>query len=100
MRISELTAGYVASWTGLCAPGEEPDEAGAAEIMTALASAKSQAVGYTGVSIEELDEFEDVTIAILGLCNDALTGNRPEAAEGAMNKMSEGILAMHCRNFL
>lgn len=100
MKVSELDAQFAARWLGYCAEGETLSEEDCAEIKTALAAAVSRAVGYTGLSERELDEYEDITIAVLGLCNDALTGNRPEGAETSMNRMSEGILAMHCRNFL
>ena len=100
MKVSELTVNVVGEWLGYIVSGGTLTPAEATELSLALSAAKSQAVGYTGLTEEELDAFEDITIAVLGLCNDALTGNRPEGAERAMNRMSEGILALHCRNFL
>lgn len=97
MTVSELTPVYIASWLGY---GEiiEPDTL--REITIALSAAKAKATGYTGLTLAELDGHEDITIAVLGLCNDFLVNNRPESADRVMNRMSEGILAMHCKNFL
>lgn len=100
MKVSQLTAEYTAQWLGLAVPGEQPSAADSAQISTALAAAVRQATGYTGLTQEELDDYEDITLAVLGLCNDMLVNNRPEAATTVMNRMSEGILAMHCKNLL
>lgn len=100
MKVSELTAAYVGTWLGYIVDGGTLSAAEETELTVALTAAKARAVGYTGLTEEELDEHEDITIAILGLCNDALVGNRPEGAERDMNRMSESILALHCRNFL
>lgn len=100
MKVSELTPAYVGSWLGYAAEGEQLSDGQTAELTTALAAAKAFAVGFTGLSEIELDEYEDLTIAVIGLCNDYLVSNRPEAAAFRVNKMSEGLLAMHCRNFL
>lgn len=100
MKVSELTVQTVGEWLGYMVSGGTLSQAEETELSMALTAAKSQAVGYTGLTEEELDDHEDITIAVLGLCNDALTGNRPEGAERSMNRMSEGILALHCRNFL
>ena len=39
-------------------------------------------------------------MAVLGICNDYLTNNRPEQAERKMNAMSADILGRHSRNLL
>ena len=100
MKVSELTAAYVASWLGFVAEGEELSATDTAQISVALASAKAHAAGFTRLTEAEMDDCEDITIAVLGLCNDYLVNNRPEGAVAIMNKMSEGILSMHCKNFL
>lgn len=100
MKVSQLTAAYIAQWLGIAVPGDQPSVSDVLHINMALAAAIQQATGYTGLSANELDDYEDITLAILGLCNDMLTNNRPEAATSVMNKMSEGILAMHCKNLL
>lgn len=100
MTVSELTPEYVASWLAYASEGEELSADVTQELTLALAAAKAKAAGYTGLTYAEMDEHEDITIAVLGLCNEYLVNNRPESAEQIMNRMSEGILAMHCKNFL
>lgn len=100
MKVSELTADFVGSWLGYSAEGEQLTAGQTAELTTALAAARFYAMGYTGLTEEELDGYEDLTIAVIGLCNDYLVSNRPEAAAFQVNKMSEGLLGMHSRNFL
>lgn len=100
MKVSELTADFVGSWLGYIPAGGTLTQAETAELTAALAAAKSFAVGYTGMTLAELDGYEDLTIAVIGLCNDYLTANRPEAAAFRVNRMSEGLLSLHCRNFL
>ena len=100
MRVSELTPAYIGAWLGYIADGEQLTGGQTAELTAALAAAKAFAVSYTGLAEEELDNYEDLTIAVIGLCNDYLVSNRPEAATFRVNKMSEGLLSMHCRNFL
>lgn len=100
MKVSELTPAYVGGWLGYVAEGEQLTVGQTAELIAALAAAKAYAVGFTGLEEAELDGYEDLTIAVIGLCNDYLVSNRPEAAAFSVNRMSEGLLSMHCRNFL
>lgn len=100
MKVSELTPAYVGGWLGYAAEDELLTAGQTAELTAALAAAKAFALGFTGLTEEELDDYEDLTIAVIGLCNDYLVSNRPEAAPFSVNKMSEGLLSMHCRNFL
>ena len=100
MKVSELTPAYVGGWLGYVAEGEQLTVGQTGELTAALAAAKAFAVGFTGLDEAELDDYEDLTIAVIGLCNDYLVSNRPEAAPFSVNKMSEGLLSMHCRNFL
>ena len=100
MKVSELTPAYVGGWLGYTAEGEALSNSETLELTAALTAAKAFAVGYTGLDEAKLDDYEDLTIAVIGLCNDYLVSNQPEAAAFSVNKMSEGLLAMHCKNFL
>ncbi len=93
MKLSELTAGIVQEWLGI-SDGEET------ALTAVLSAAIDTAKGFTGLSVEEMDEHEDISIAVLGLCSDFYNENRPQKAESGMNKMSESILAMHSKNYL
>ncbi len=93
MTVSEITINVVKDWLGV----SDGDETALNACMTA---AKSRAMGYTGLTLAELDEHEDITIAVLGLCNDFYTNNRPDTAQISMNKMSKSLLDMHSKNLL
>ena len=90
----------VGEWLGYVSGDDELNEGDCRELTAALAAAKAKARSFTGLTDEQLDEHEDITIAVLGLCNDFLVNNRPESAEEGINRMSRDILAMHSVNLL
>lgn len=93
MIVSEITLDVVKDWIGV-SDGDEIN------LAACLAAAKSHACSYTGLTIAQLDQYEELAIAVLGLCNDFYTNNRPSAAEISVNKMSASLLAMHSKNLL
>ena len=66
MKISELTPKYIADYLRL----DEPDEIELKEIDAMLTSAKGYVKGFTGLTLDEMEEFEDITMAILILVSD------------------------------
>lgn len=93
MKISEITVATLKEWLGI-SDGED-------DILSAvLAAAKQKAVSFTGLTLDELEKYEDVSIAIIGICNDFYINNRPDTAQIGMNPMSEMILQMYSENFL
>lgn len=100
MKISELTPDIIGHWLGYIPEGVSASGQLLTDISIALPSAKSAAVSYTGRSLDELDNYEDCTIAILGLCNDYLINNRPESAQEDMNRSSKSILDKYSKNLL
>ena len=93
MTVSEITINVLKDWLGI-SDGDET------ALNACLAAAKSRAVGYTGLTLAQLDEHEDITIAVLGIVSDFYTNNRPDTAEISMNKMSKSLLDMHSKNLL
>lgn len=69
-------------------------------LFTCLNAAKNYVMSYTGLTLEELDKHEDITIAFIGVVNDFYTNNRPDTAQIAINPMSRNILNMHSKNLL
>ncbi len=93
MTVSEITINVLKDWLGV-SDGDET------ALNACLTAAKSRAVGYTGLTLAELDEHEDITIAVIGMVNDFYTNNRPDIAQIAINPMSKNILNMYSKNLL
>ena len=93
MTVSEITVNTLKDWLGI-SDGDET------ALNACLAAAKSRAVGYTGLTLAELDEHEDITIAVIGMVNDFYINNRPDTAQIAINPMSRNILNMYSKNLL
>lgn len=65
-----------------------------------LLASKAYIKSYTGLNEEQLDNKEDLTIALMILCNE-MYDNRIYAVENdKVNKVVESILDMHCINLL
>lgn len=72
------------------------------EIETFIGAAKDYIKSYTGLSAEELDEREDITVAALVLVQD-MFDNRARYVQNTAsqpNKTVETILDMHCVNLI
>lgn len=98
MKISELTTEYLANYVRLDEPGEIEKN----ELTQARESAIGYVSGYTGLTEEQLDEYPDITQAVLILVADSYD-NRNLYIEGKasnMNKAVESILNCHVTNFL
>lgn len=57
-------------------------------------------IGYTGLTEEELDHHEDITVAVLMLIADLYDNRQLQVDKNTMNKTAETILGMYCVNFL
>ena len=93
MTVSEITINVLKDWLGI-SDGDET------ALNACLAAAKSRATGYMGLTLAELDQHEDITIAILGIVSDFYMNNRPDTAQIAINPMSKNILNMYSKNLL
>lgn len=56
--------------------------------------------GYTGLTEEELDEHEDITVAYLMLIGDLYDNRQMQIDKNTMNKTAETILNLYCVNLL
>lgn len=98
MKISELTTEYIANYLRL----DEPEEVELQEIEAAHTAAIAYAKNYTGLTDEKLDEYEDITAAVLIIISD-LFENRNAYLDykyKESNRAVETILGMHQRNLL
>lgn len=92
MKISEVTLGDLAKF---CI-ADEDDRI----LPIILAASKAYVRSYTKLTDTELDEHEDITIALLVLCSD-MYDNRQTTVDGSNeNMIVSTILAMHSKNYL
>lgn len=71
------------------------------EIMQIIApAAKSYILHETGMKEEELDKFEDLTIAYLVLIDEMYDNRVFTVSKDTVNKIVSNILSMHPRNLL
>lgn len=94
MKISEVTAAEVKKYLNLDSAADDP------VLETILAASKAFVAGYTGRTIEEMDRYEDATIALLVLCADMYDNRQVAVSENSVNKVVQSILDMHCFNLL
>ena len=98
MRISEVTMKDFTDYLRL----DDPSEIEESEIERMKASAVSYMIEYTGLTVDEMDQFEDMTQALFILVAD-MFDNRNLYIEGKatnINKSVECILGMHSINLL
>lgn len=93
MRVSELSPEDVR----LFAKMEEGEDV-SPEVL--LAAAMTYVRGQTGLSDEELDDYEDITVAVLVLCADMYENRLTTVDSANPNRTVEAILGMHRRNFV
>ena len=97
MKLSELDLSLVKEY--LRQDGDEDDRL----IQAIIEASKSYICNYTGQSIEQLEEHEDVTIAVLVLIAefyDSRTINVNDRLNLRMNSMLESLLGRHSINLI
>ena len=98
MRVSELDDRYLADYLRL----DDPEEAELRDVETALEAAKAYAGSYTGLSEEEMDRHEDITVAVLVLAADMFENRNLylDYKYKETNRAVECILGMHSMNLI
>lgn len=77
-------------------------------IQLMKSSAVAYCTGHTGLTEAELDNYEDVTVAVLALISDmwdkraatVSSSNSTSTSSSAFNRVIENILSMHSMNLL
>ncbi len=94
MKLSDITLDDIKAFCGI-------SDADSDTLLAAcLASAKAYAIGYTGHTLEELDAFDDVSVAVMILTNDYFLFRYSGMGNDKPNPAVESILHLHCVNFL
>ena len=97
MKLSEIDVPFVKEY--LRQDGDEDDKL----IGAILEGAKDYIVKYTGQSLEQLEESEDLTIAVLVLCAefyDNRTISVNDRLNLRVNMMLESLIGRHSVNLL
>ena len=95
MKVREITQADVANYCRI-----QEDEISAAELATMKAAAIAYTTGYTGLTLAELDEHEDITIAVLCLIADMYDNRLMTVDRNNVNRTVDTILGMHCVNWV
>lgn len=96
MKISEITVEELARY----AREDETDTEIIATFNMILPAVKSYIKGYTGLSDEQLDTKEDVSIALFVLVNEMYENRIFTVKDNNVNKVVKSILDMHSVNLL
>lgn len=98
MKISEITAADIRRH--IRESPEDMETEDNTEILVMKKAAVEFCKGYTGLTEEQLDEHEDITIAVLMLIADMYDNRQLQVDKNVTNKTAETILGMYCINFL
>lgn len=98
-KVSDITFNEVAEYLRLTEDLIE-DENNVAFITSTISIAKAFISKYTGVPEDELDNYGDLPIVVLALCQDMYDNRSLYVEDDNLNKMVETILGMHQRNLL
>lgn len=97
MKVSDVTLQNVMDFLRL----DTPTEIEQAEITAMMTAAKNYIVGYTGLTLEEIDEHEDITIAYQVLIADMFDNRNNQIEKPTyVNRTVQSILSLYRVNLL
>lgn len=96
MRVSEITPGELAKY----AREDETDTEILSTFTIILSAVKAYIKGYTGLSDEQLDTKEDISITVFILANEMYENRIFTVKDNNINKVVQTILDMHSINLL
>lgn len=96
MKISGLTIDVLKAHSGIS------DLSGGAAVLLEMykTAAISFILGYTGISADELDNYEDITVACCCIVDDMFNNRSATVTRDTLNPTARQILDMHCKVFL
>ena len=94
MKISDVTTEFARDYCGVSDNSENT------RIETCMAAAEAVILGKTGLTADEADTHEDLTIAYLVLTNEFYTNRDYTADQAEENPCVKQILALHSVNYL
>ncbi|MFW5675663.1 MAG: head-tail connector protein [Acetivibrio ethanolgignens] len=96
MKVSEITDDVIQEYLRI----DEPDESEKVLLEGIKQAAIQYTLGYTGMEQEELDDHEDITLAVLALISDMYDNRAIQAKETGTNRIVESILGLYSKNLL
>lgn len=96
MRVSEITPAELAKY----AREDETDTEILSTFTLILSAVKPFIKGYTGLSDEQMDTKEDISIAVFVLANEMYENRIFTVKDNNVNKVVQSILDMHSINLL
>ena len=94
--VSQITAQDVADYLRIC----EVTQDDLNTLNTLLTVAKVYIGEYTGRTIQDLDNYKDIIIVVLILCQDMWDNRTLYVDDSNVNKVVESILGLHSVNLL
>ena len=95
-KISEITYQDVANYIRLCEVTQDDQ----ATLNNLINISKDCILKYTGIDVENLDNYNDMVIVVFILCQDMWDNRTLYVDNSNMNKVVETILGMHQINLL
>ncbi|AJK89648.1 MULTISPECIES: head-tail connector protein [Lysinibacillus] len=96
MQVSKITPSELAKY----AREDETDTEILSTFTLILSAVKAYIKGYTGLSDEQLDTKEDISIAVFVLANEMYENRVFTVKDNNVNKVVQSILDMHSINLL
>ena len=93
MKLSEVTSAKIKAFCGV-----SDDEDGMLDICAG--AARSYIKNFTGLDDDQIDEYEDITVAYLVLTNDMYSSRDFSSDRASQNPLTAQILALHSVNLL
>lgn len=98
MKVSELAESVIANYCRIME--EDVTDSERVSLEALKTAAVSYVMSYTGLSLEELEQHEDISIAILTLIADMYDNRAMTVDKKEVNRTAEIILSMHSKNLL
>lgn len=94
MKISEITIENVMNYLRLDSDNDNTT------VTAIMAAARQYILSFTGLSADECDSFEDLSIAYFSLCADMYDNRAMMVSNDKVNPLVKQILASHSVNYL
>lgn len=95
-KVSEVTFEDIAEYIRLCEVTEEEKKL----LNNLINISKAYIMGYTGHTLEELDNYKDFVIVLFILCQDMWDNRTLYVDNTNLNSVVDNILGMHSVNLL